>query len=114
MGLSITILKDKDRDKLLDGSGIALEAITLDPTTRTGADQEIVHHPDHVSPLKMITPWICLLSFAKPQTTKNAKNTKRLADASSAENKAISFMTAPIKRHALVLLTPFKSKMTTN
>ena len=46
--------KGKDRDKLLDGSGVALVATIKGPTTRTGADQEIAYNPpDHVFLLKM-------------------------------------------------------------
>jgi len=114
MGPLTTILKDKDKDKLLDGSGIAQEAITLDPTIRTGADQEIAHHLNHAFPLEMITLWIRLPLSAKPQTTRNVRNTKRLADASNAGSKATLFVIVPIKRHALEQLVLFKSKMTTN
>jgi len=114
MGPLTIILKDKDKDKLLDGSGIALEATTLDLTTRTGADQEIVHHLDHAFPLETIMQWIRLPLFAKPQTTKNVRNTERLADASNAESKATLSAIVPIKRHELVQLALFKSKMTTN
>ena len=114
MELLITILKDKDKDKLLDGSGIALEATTLDPITRTGTDQEIAHHLDHVSPLKMITRWIHPLLSAKPQTTKNTRNTEKPVNALNAENKATSFTIVPIKRHVLVQLALFKLKMMTN
>ena len=89
MGPLTTILKDKDKDKLLDGSGIALEATTPDPTIRTGADQEIAHLLDHVFPLEMTTLWILPLSSARLQMTKNARNTERQADASNVENKAI-------------------------
>jgi len=58
MALPVAIApKDKDKDKLLDGSGAALEAITQAPTTRTGMDQEIAHNPlDHVFPPETITP----------------------------------------------------------
>ena len=88
MGPSTIALKDKDKGKLLVGSGIALEATIPDPTIRTSADQEIVHLLDHVFPLEMTMPWILPLSSVKPQTTKNVKNTERWADASNVENKA--------------------------
>jgi len=114
MELSITVLKDKDRDKLLDGSGVALEAITPDPITRTGADQEIAHHLDHVFPLEMIMLWIHPPLSVKPQTTKNTRNTERPVDALNVENKATSFVIVPTKRHMLVQLVLFKSKMMTN
>jgi len=114
MELSITEPKDKDRGKLLDGSGVALEATIPDPTIRTGADQEIVHLLDHVSLLEMIMLWTLPLLFAKPQTTKNKRNTKRPADVSNVENKVISFATVPIKRHMLKPLALFKSKRMTN
>jgi len=65
MELSTIVLKDKDKDKLLDGSGVALEATTPDPTTRTGVDQEIAYLPDHVSLLRMIMLWILPPSSAK-------------------------------------------------
>ena len=107
--------KDKDRDKPLDGSGIVLVATTQDLTIRTGMDQEIVHNLlDHIFPLEMITPWICLLLSAKPQMTKNMRNTTKQANALNAENKAILSTIAPIKRHALIQLALFKLKMTTN
>ena len=89
MGLSTIVPKDKDKGKLLDGSGITLEAITLDPTIRTGVDQEIAHHLDHIFPLKMIMLWILLLSSTKLQMTKNTRNTERQADALNVESKAI-------------------------
>jgi len=115
MGLLIPVeLKDKDKGRTLDGSGIALEATTPDLTTKTGADQEIAHHLDHAFPLKMIMRWICPPLSAKPQTTKNMKNIKRPADASNAESKATSFATVQIKRRMLVQLALFKLKMTTN
>jgi len=114
MELSITILKDKDKNRLLDGSGIALEATTLDPITRIGADQEIAHYLNHVFPLEMITQWIHPPLSAKPQMTKNARNTEKPVNASNAGNKATLFAIVPIKRHMLVQLTLFKSKMTTN
>ena len=85
---STIILKDKDKDRLLDGSGIALEATTLDPTTRTGADQEIAHHLNHIFLLEMTMPWTLLRLSAKLQTTKNARNTGRQVDASNVESKA--------------------------
>ena len=54
---AVIVLKDKDRGRPLDGSGAALEATTLVPTTRTGADQEIMHNlPNHIFLPKMITP----------------------------------------------------------
>jgi len=108
------ILKDKDKGKTLDGSGIALEATTLDPTIRTGTDQEIMHHLDHASLLKMIMQWIHPPLSAKLQTRKNMRNTERLADASNAESKATLFTIVPTKRHALVQLILFKLKMTTS
>ena len=111
---SIIVLKDKDRDKPLDGSGVALEATTLDLTTRTGTDQEITHHLDHTFPPKMIMLWIHLPLFAKPPMTRNTRNTKRPVDASNVESKATLFTIVPIKRHALAQLALFKSKMTTN
>jgi len=114
MELSITALKDKDRDKPLDRSGIALEATIPDLTIRTGTDQKIAYHLDLVFLPKMITLWICLPLSVKPQTTKNARNTKRLADASNAGSKATLFAIVPIKRHTLAQLALFKSKMTTN
>jgi len=89
MERSITVPKDKDKDKLLDGSGVALEAITPDPTTKTGADQEIVHLLDHVFPLEMTMLWTLPLSSVRPQTTKNVRNTEKRADASNVESKAI-------------------------
>ena len=88
MERSITVPKDKDKDKLLDGSGTALEAITPDPIIRTGVDQEITHLPNCVFPLETTMLWILLLSFAKPQMTKNARSTKRRANASNVESKA--------------------------
>ena len=112
--LILVVLKDKDRDKPLDGSGIALEATSLDLTIRTGADQEIAHHLDLVFLLEMTMPWICPPSSIKPQTTKNTKNTKRLVNASNVGSKATLFMTVPIKRHMLVQLALFKSKTMTN
>jgi len=115
MGPSIqVILKDKDRDKPLDGSGVALEVTIPDLTIRTGVDQKIVHHLDLIFLLKMIMPWICLPLSVKPQTTRNVRNTERLADALNMESKATLFAIVPIKRHALVQLTLFKSKRTTN
>jgi len=111
---SITVLKDKDKDKLLDGFGVTLEATTLDPIIRIGADQEIAHLLDHVSLLGMIMPWILLLSSAKPPMTKSAKNTKRQVDASNVESKVTLFAIVPTKRHALEQLVLFKSKMTIN
>jgi len=111
---STIVLKDKDKDKLLDGSGVTLEATIPDPTIRTGADQEIAHHLDHVFPLEMTMQWTLPLSFAKLQMTKNARNTERWADVLNVENRATWFATVPIKRHALKQLTPFKSKMTRN
>jgi len=49
--------KDRDRDRLLDRSGIALVATTLVPTTKTGVDKEIAHNlPDHIFLPKMIMP----------------------------------------------------------
>ena len=110
----ITVLKDKDRDKLLDGFGIALEATTPGPITRIGADQEIVHLPDHAFLLEMTTLWTLPLSSAKLQMTKNARNTERQVDVSNVENKVILFAIVPTKRHALIQLTPFKSKTTRN
>ena len=88
MGLSIlVVLKDKDKGKTLDRFGIALEATTLDLTTRIGADQEIMHLLDHAFLLKMITLWICLPLSARPQMIKNARSIKRLVDALNAESK---------------------------
>ena len=112
---TVIILKDKDRDKPLDGSGVTLVATTQDLTIRTGADQEIAHNPlDHVFLLKMIMPWICLLLSTKLQMTKNVRNTEKLADALNAESKATSFAIVPTKRCMLIQLTLFKSKMMTN
>jgi len=111
---STIVLKDKDRDKLPAGSGVALEATTLDLTIRTGADQEIAHHLNLIFLLKMITPWIRPPLSVKPQTTRNTRNTKRPADASNVESKATLFAIVPKKRHALVQLTLSKSKMTIN
>jgi len=88
MELSTIVLKDKDKGKLLDGSGVALEATTLDPTIKTGADQEIVHLLDHVFPLEMTTLWILPLSSIKLQMTKNVRNTERQVDALNVESKA--------------------------
>jgi len=113
--LVVIIPKDKDRDKTLDGSGVALVAITLVPTIKTGVDQEIVHNPpDHVFLPKMITPWIHPLLSVKPQMIKNMRSTARWANALNVESKATLSVTAPIKRHVLVQLAPFKLKMTTN
>ena len=93
-----TILKDKNRDRLPDGSGAA-----LDPTTRTGADQEIAYNLlDHVFLLEMITLWIHLLSSAKLQMTKNMRNTIRQVNALNVENKVTLFVIVPTKRHVLV------------
>ena len=114
MGLLIIVPKDKDRDKLLDGSGVALEATILDPIIRIGADQEIVHLLDHVFPLKMIMLWIPPPLSAKQQTTKNVRSTERWVDALNVENKAILFATVLIKRHALTQLVLSKSKTTRN
>ena len=115
MGPSIPVeLKDKDKGKTLDGSGIALEATTPDLTTRTGMDQEIAYHLDLIFLLKMTMLWICLPLSTKPQMTKNVKSIERPANALNAESKATLFTTVPTKRHALVQLALFKSKMTTN
>ena len=114
LGLLTIVPKDKDRDKLLDGSGVALEATIPDPTIRIGADQEIAHLLDHVFPLKMIMPWIPLLLSAKQQTTKNMKNTERQVNASNVENKATSFVIVLTRRHALAQLVPSKLKMMRN
>jgi len=111
---STTILKDKDKDKLLDGSGVTLEATIPDPTIRIGADQEIAHLLNHVFLLKMITPWILPPLSAKQQTTKNVRNTKRRVDASNVENKATLFAIIPTKRHTLAQLAPSKLKTTRN
>jgi len=88
MGPLTIVPRDKDKGKLLDRFGVALEATTPDPTIRTGADQEIVHLLDHVFPLEMTTLWTLPLSSAKLQMTKNARNTERWADASNVESKA--------------------------
>jgi len=77
MGLSTIVLKDKNKDKLLDGSGVALEATILDPTIRTGTDQGIAHLLDHVFPLEMTMLWTLPLSSIRLQMTKNARNTER-------------------------------------
>jgi len=115
MGLSIpVVLKDKDKGKTLDGFGVALEAITLDPTTRTGADQEIMHLLDHIFLLEMIMLWIRPPLFAKPRMIKNARSTKRLADASNAGSKATSSAIVPTRKYVLVQLALYKSKMMTN
>ena len=108
------ILKDKDKGKTLDGSGIALEATTLDPTTRTGVDQEIAYLPDHVSLLRMIMLWILPPLSIKQQMTKNMRNTERRVDASNVENKATLFAIVPTKRHVLAQLTLSKLKTTRN
>ena len=72
----VIALKDKDRDKLLDGSGITLEATTKAPTIRTGMDQGIAHNPlDHIFLPKMTMQWTCPLSSIKQPMTKNAKST---------------------------------------
>ena len=57
MGPSIPVeLKDKDKGKTWDRSGIALEATTQDLTIKIGTDQEIAHNPlNHVFLPKMIT-----------------------------------------------------------
>ena len=102
MGPLIIVPKDKDKDKTLDGFGVAPEATTLDLTTRTGADQEIVHYLDHVFLLEMITQWICPLLSAKPRTTKNKRNTAKLVDALNAESKAISSTIVPTRKYAPV------------
>ena len=116
MGLSTpTVPKDKDRDRLLDGPGVALVATTLHPTIRTGMDKEITLNPlNHAFLLKTTTLWICLPLSTKPQTTKNTRNTERQANASNAESKATLSATVLTKRHALVQLAPFKLKMITN
>jgi len=88
MELSTIILKDKDKDKLLDRSGITLEATIPDPTIRTGADQEIAHLLNHVFPLEMTTLWILPLSSTKLQMTKNVRNIEKRVDASNVESKA--------------------------
>ena len=109
--LQAIVLKDKDRDRPLDGFGVALVATTKDQTTRTGADQEIVHNPlDHVSPLEMTMQWIRPPSSAKQLTTKNARNTERPADASNAENKAISSAIV-LTRNPAFALSRFKTIM---
>jgi len=88
MGSSTIAPKDKDKGKLLDGFGIAPEATIPDPTIKTGADQEIAHLLDHIFPLEMTMLWILPLSSAKPQMTKNARNTERWADALNVGSKA--------------------------
>ena len=103
-----TIPKDKDKDKLLDGSGIALEAITPDPIIRIGADQKIAHHPDHVFLLEMTMLWILLWLSAKLQMTKNVRNTARQANALNVESRDILFATVLTRRHVLVQLVQFK------
>jgi len=114
MGPSSIVPKDKDKGKLLDGSGVALEATIPDPTIRTGTDQEIMHPLNHVFPLEMITQWILLPSSAKPQMTKNARNTERLVDASNVESKVTLSATALTKRHMLELPAQYKLKITIN
>jgi len=114
MGLSITVPKDKDKDKLLDGSGVTLEATIPDPTIRIGADQEIAHLLDHIFLLETIMPWILLPLSVKQQTTRNTRNTERQVDALNVESKATLFAIVLTKRHALVQLAPSKSKMTRN
>ena len=105
---AIITSKDKAKDRLLDGSGVALEATTLVLITRTGMDKEIAHNPpDHIFLSEMITPWIHLLLSAKPQTTKNARSTARQANASNVGSKATLSAVAPIKRHVLKQLTLF-------
>ena len=105
---STTVLKDKGKGKTLDGFGVALEATTLDPTTKTGTEQEITHHLDYVSLLKMIMPWIHPLSSAKLRMTKNARNTAKRADALNVESRDILFATVLTRKHALVQLVQFK------
>jgi len=112
--LTPAILKDKDRDKTLDRSGVTLEATIPDPTIRTGVDQEIAHPLDHVFLLEMITLWILLPLSTKLQMTKNAKNTKRRVDALNVESKVTLSVIVPIKRRALIQLVPFKLKTMTN
>ena len=114
MGLLTIEPKDKDKDKLLDGSGVALEATTPDPTIKTGADQEIAHLLNHVFLLEMIMPWILPPLSAKLQTTKNARNTERRVDASNVESKATLSAIVPIKRYVLAQLVLSKLKMTRN
>ena len=114
MGLSTIVSKDKDKGKLLVGSGVALEATILDPTIKTGTDQEIVHLLNHVSPPEITMLWILLLSSARLQMTKNVRNTKRWADALNVGSKVTLFAIVPTKRHVLELLALFKSKMTTS
>ena len=107
-------LKDKDKGKLLDGSGVALVATTKDLTIRIGVDQEIAHNPlDHVFPLEMTMLWIRPLSSAKRPMTRNARNIARPVDALNAENKVISFAIAPTKSLAFaqLALSRFKMKM---
>ena len=106
--------KDKDRDRPLDGFGVALVATTKDPIIKTGADQEIAHNPrDHAFPLEMTMLWIRPLSSAKQRMTKNARNTARLVDASNAENKDISFAIVPTRNLVSVrlALSRFKTIM---
>jgi len=114
MELSIIVLKDKDKGKLLDGSGVALEAITLGPTIRTGADQEIKHLLNHVFPPEMTMLWTLPLSSAKLQMTKNVRSTRRQADALNVESKAILFAIVLTRRHALAQFAPSKLKTTRN
>ena len=114
MGLSIIVPKDKDKGKLLVGSGVALEATIPDPTIRIGVDQEITHLLDHAFLLEMIMLWTLPLLSAKLQTTKNVRNTEKPADASNVGSKATLSAIVPTKRHALELLALFKLKMMTN
>ena len=105
----------KGKDKLLDGSGTALGVTAKDPTTRTGMDQGIArNHLDHIFLPGMTMLWIHPLSFAKQPMTKNVKSTAKLADASNAENKVISFAIAPIKSLAFARLALFRFKAIMN
>ena len=113
--LQVIDLKGKDKDKLLDGSGVALVATTKDLTTRTGADQEIAHNPlDHIFPLEMTMQWIHPRLSVKQPMTKNAKNIERLVDASNAENKATSLAIVLTRNPVFARLVLSKFKMTMN
>ena len=112
--LQATDLKDKDRDKLLGGSGVALVATTKDLTTRIGADQEIAHNPlDHAFLLEMTMPWILPRSSVRQPTTKNEKNIAKQADALNVESKVTSSAIVLTKSLALarLALSRFKTIM---
>ena len=105
-------LKDKDRDKLQDGFGVALVATTKGLITKIGADLEIAYNPlDHVFPLKMTMQWTHPLSSAKRPMTKNMKNIAKQADTLNVGSKAILFAIAQTRNLAFAQLVLSKSKM---